>query len=183
MKCVIGERYIAPKAAVVVGLSFLFLAFIGLGVFLSVMAHNTYVSEMDLYEIELFNYQHGYSYIMPTKPTEPIWKYLLYNGLAVVIGAVVCGLLFYSYGLEGKGVKEVIIYDDAKQSISVYKKSKYINIPLKDITNIERLIVPGGVYTGNVYVPIMTPTNNMLSCNQCISDKPSTPVFIFSAYC
>lgn len=159
---VIGKKYIAPKAAVVVGLFFLFLVFIGIGIYLSVQEHNLYLAELDLYEIELYNYYQGYTYTKPVEPSDHIWQYFLINGLAVVVGLICCGLLYYAFALEKHTNHDIIIYDDEKQLFGVYKDCSYKEIPVNSITSIERQIIPGGVYTGRIWIPIFHKTSSIV---------------------
>ncbi|MBO4856797.1 MAG: hypothetical protein J5511_05470 [Bacilli bacterium] len=162
MQRVVGERYISPRIAVIIGLAFLFLVFIGIGIYISVKVHEVYLIELDTYELELLNYQYGYSYTKPSEPIEPIWKYFLYNGAAVIVGLIVCGLLFRAYGYEKQTEQNVIIFDDKKRQILIYKDFSYCSIPIKSIIKMERLIVPGGVYTGKVFIPTLHPTNSIV---------------------
>lgn len=159
---VIGKKYNAPKLLVVIVLFLLFLVFVGVGVYLSYRIHDVYLAEMDLYEIKLYNYQHSISYENPAKPNEPIWKYFLYNGPAILVGLVSCDILYYSFGLEKHLEQDMIIYDDKKQTIGVYKDCSYKNIPVSSLTSIERKMVPGLFYTGRIFIPTIHKTSSIV---------------------
>ncbi len=162
MKSVIGKRYITSKSAIVVLLSLLFFLIVGLGIYISVCVRREYLAEVDLYEIEMISYRYGLSETLPTPPIEPVWKYFLYVGLSIVIGSVSCGLFYYGFSLEKKREQEIIIYDASKKTLFIYSDGSYEEIFINSITDMRQPIIPGGVFTGRIFVPHMHRSNKII---------------------
>ena len=147
MNKVLGKKYVDSKGSVVALAIVLLLMTLFAGVVIFGLVHSNYNADLQMYELDLWMFENGYSSSRPTPPSEPLGSYVLIISLTILIG----GLLFYlpfaiSKSQHSKG-DDVVCLDEDKEALRVLSDNDYYSIPLKSIVKIKTEnmgIIPAG---------------------------------------
>lgn len=152
MNKILGKKYVDSKGSVVALAIVLLILALGIGGFVFWLVHTNYENDLWLYNMDLWDYENGYSSYKPVPPASPIWKYVLIWIIAIIVGVFLFFVPFMiSKNQLSKG-DNVVVLDETTQVLKVLSGRVYHSVPLNKIVKIKTENM-GVIPAGKVFIP------------------------------
>ena len=152
MNKILGKKYTDSKGSVVALAIVLLILALGIGGFVFWLVHMNYENDLRLYNMDLWDYENGYSSYKPVPPASPIWKYVLIWIIAIIAGVFLFFVPFMiSKNQLSKG-DNVVVLDETTRVLKVLSGRVYHSVPLNKIVKIKTENM-GVIPAGKVFIP------------------------------
>lgn len=152
MNKILGKKYVDSKGSVVALAIVLLILALGIGGFVFWLVHMNYENDLRLYNMDLWDYENGYSSYKPVPPASPIWKYVLIWITAIIAGVFLFFVPFMiSKNQLSKG-DNVVVLDETTRVLKVLSGRVYHSVPLNKIVKIKTENM-GVIPAGKVFIP------------------------------
>lgn len=162
MRKIVAKKYTYPTGLIIFIVFFILAIFVGFGIFFTYLARQSYLTDVEIYEMDLWMYHQGFDYYPPTKPVEPISKYVWINVGFDLVGIILSGIMVAAFIHDNKGPENVIRYDEEQKTLLVYEGFECHSVPITSIQNIDAKIGHGIIATGRIIIPTVRKTNQIV---------------------